>query len=264
MDLQNRPIGVFDSGLGGLTTVKEIFKRLPNENIVYFGDTARVPYGSKSKETITQFSIENTQFLLKFNAKLIVVACNTSSSLSLNSLKAHFKVPIIGVIAPGVKKAMSVTKNNRIGVIGTRATIASKSYEKEIKKRNSVTKCLSRSCPLFVPLVEEDWIGDEVTYTVARRYLQPLMKYNIDTLILGCTHYPLLKGVIKRVVGKKVNLVDSAEEVALDAKRLLEARRLLSKNKNARHKFFVSDKPMNFKAIGERFLGRKISFIKKV
>jgi len=254
----NNPIGIFDSGLGGLTVVKEIIKKLPSENIVYFGDTARVPYGSKSKETVTRFSIENTEFLLRLKAKLIVVACNTSSSLSLNSLRARFNVPVIGVISPGVKKAIGVTKNNRIGVIGTRATVASNAYAKELNRQGGANRCLAQSCPLFVPLVEERWINDKVTYMVARKYLNPLLKKRIDTLILGCTHYPLLKSVIKKVVGRSVRLIDSAEEVAKEAKALLEKKGLLRERKGARHSFFVSDEPMNFKIIGERFLGRKI------
>jgi len=264
MGLHNRPIGIFDSGLGGLTVAKEILKKLPNEDIVYFGDTARVPYGAKSKQTITNFSVENTEFLLKFKVKLVVVACNTSSSLSLNSLKMRFNVPIIGVITPGVKKAISLTRNGNIGVIGTKATIASRSYQKEIKKKRRGNKCITQHCPLFVPLVEEDWINDKLTYMVAKRYLTPLIKRKIDTLVLGCTHYPLLKSVIKKVVGKNIRLVDSAEEVARDAKKLLQERNLLNCKKNPKHKFFVSDEPINFKTIGERFLGKRISFIKKV
>lgn len=256
--LQNRPIGIFDSGLGGLTVVKEIIKKLPNENIVYFGDTARVPYGSKSKETVTRFSIENTKFLLKFKAKLIVVACNTASSLSLDSLRNRFRVPILGVIRPAVKKAVSVTRNRHIGVIGTRATIASRAYLKEIKKSGNSPKCVAQSCPLFVPLVEEKWIQSKVTYMVAKKYLRPVMRHNIDTLILGCTHYPLLKSVIKKVVGRNVRLIDSAEEVAEEAKALLDKMNLSRKSKESRHRFFVSDEPMNFKEMAERFLGRRI------
>jgi len=261
---QNDPIGIFDSGLGGLTVVKEVIKKLPNENVVYFGDTARVPYGSKSKKTVTRFSIENTEFLLKFRAKVIVVACNTSSSLSLNALRARFKVPIIGVIAPGVKRAIEVTKNDRIGVIGTKATIKSGSYIKELKRQDGNKKCTAESCPLFVPLVEEKWINDKVTRMVAGKYLRPLKKSGVDTLILGCTHYPLLKSVIKKVAGSGVRLVDSAEAVAKEVRELLEKKALLKKNRGAKYKFFVSDEPTNFKIIGERFLGRKIAFIKQV
>jgi len=264
MGLQDRPIGIFDSGLGGLTVVKEVIRKLPNENIVYFGDTARVPYGSKSKETVTKFSIENTEFLLRFKAKFIIVACNTSSSLSLDSLRKRFNVPIIGVIGPGAKKAGTITKNNRIGVIGTSATIKSRSYEKEIKKHGRKKKCIAQSCPLFVPLVEERWINDKVTHLVAKRYLSSLIKQKIDTLILGCTHYPLLKSVLKKVAGKSIKLVDSAEAVAEDTKALLEKKNLLRRGKKPEYKFFVSDEPINFKITGEKFLGRKISFIKKV
>lgn len=262
--LRNRPIGIFDSGLGGLTVVKEIIKKLPSEDIVYFGDTARVPYGSKSKETVTRFSVENVEFLLRFNAKLIIVACNTSSSLSINVLRSRFKIPVIGVIEPGVKKAVSVTGNRRIGVIGTKATIASHSYEKEIKRHDGDIKCITQSCPLFVPLVEEQWIRNKVTRIVAERYLRPVIGQKVDTLILGCTHYPLLKAVMRKIVGRGVKLIDSAEEVAWDAKRLLEREGMLRKDGRARHRFFVSDEPANFKKIGEKFLGRKISFIKKV
>jgi glutamate racemase len=262
--LQNRPIGIFDSGLGGLTVAKAIMKKLPNENIVYFGDTARVPYGSKSKETVTRFSIENTEFLLKFKAKAIVVACNTSSSLSLGALKARFKVPIIGVISPGAKKAVKLTRNKRIGVIGTQATIRSGSYEKEIKKHGNSSTCLSQSCPLFVPFVEENWINAKATQLTAGIYLKPLVRRKIDTLILGCTHYPLLKSTIKRIVGGNVKLVYSAEEVADEVKSLLERRDLLRKGSKARYKFFVSDEPVNFKVVSERFLGKKISFLRKI
>ncbi len=262
--LRNRPIGIFDSGFGGLTVAREIIRGLPGENIVYFGDTARVPYGSKSRKTVTRFSIENTEFLLRFNAKLVVVACNTASSLSLAALKKRFRVPIIGVIKPGARKALSATKNGRIGVIGTRATIASRAYEKEIKRRNGKAVCFSKSCPLFVPLVEEEWLNDTVTRIVAKKYLASLVRQNIDTLILGCTHYPLLKSVIGEVAGRKVSLVDSAKAVAEEVKGLLKEKGLLRPGGRPVYKFFVSDEPMNFKAIGEKFLGRKISFIKKV
>jgi glutamate racemase len=260
---RNRPIGIFDSGLGGLTVVKAVLKELPHENIVYFGDTARVPYGSKSKETVTRFSVENTEFLLRLNAKAIVVACNTSSSLSLGALRARFGVPIIGVITPGVRRALALTKNHRIGVIGTAATIRSGAYGKEIKKHNNSSVCIAQSCPLLVPLVEENWITTGITRTIATTYLMPLLKRNIDTLILGCTHYPLLKRVIKKVAGRHIRLVDSAEAVAVDLRRLLQENDALRREGKPQHKFFVSDEPINFKVIGERFLGRKISFIKK-
>lgn len=261
----NRPIGIFDSGIGGLTVVREIIKCLPNENIVYFGDTARVPYGTKSPHTVIKFSVENTLFLLRFKVKLIVVACNTSSSYSLPILKDDFKVPIIGVIIPGAEEATKVTKCGRIGVIGTAATIQSAAYEKAIKNINPTQKVFSQACPLFVPLVEEGYLNHKITYDVARMYLKPLKDKGVDTLILGCTHYPLLKEVIKDVMGKDVTLIDSAKQVACHVKEVLAWENLLSKSKKkAKYKFYVSDEPHKFTKSGERFLGQKIKFVKKV
>lgn len=261
----DRPIGVFDSGIGGLTVVKEIMRYLPYEDIVYFGDTARVPYGTKSPNTVIKFSIENALFLLRFNVKLIVVACNTSSSYSLPILKNNFKVPVMGVINPGAEEATKITRCGRIGVIGTFATIQSAAYEKEIKKINSDLKVFSQACPLFVPLAEEGWLNDKVTYEIAKRYLKPLKDKGIDTLILGCTHYPLLKEVIKGVTGKGVALIDSAKQIACHAKEVLIWKGELSKRKKAgRYRFYVSDEPKKFAKSGERFLGQKIGFVKKV
>lgn len=261
-----RPIGVFDSGIGGLTVVKDIIKCLPNENIIYFGDTARVPYGTKSKETIIKFSIQNTLFLLKFDVKLIVVACNTSSSTALLFLKRLFKVPIIGVVEPGAKEAASVTKNGRIGVIGTSTTIISKSYETALKIVNPRLKVFSKSCPLFVPLVEENWQDTEIAVKAAKEYLGPLKKYNIDTLILGCTHYPLLKPVIRRLMGRNVRLVDSANQTASDVKGILAANDLNNSgfNRHPKHRFFVSDEPKRFALLGQRFLGRSLDSVERV
>jgi len=265
MDLRDRPIGVFDSGVGGLTVVKEIERILPEERIVYFGDTARVPYGTKSKETITRFSVENVKFLLKFKVKLIVVACNTSSSLALQALRRRFSLPILGVIAPGVSKAADVSSSKRIGVIGTKATIASRVYETRIKKSITNSVIFSKSCPLFVSLAEEGWLANRITKGIAKRYLNIFRRKNIDTLILGCTHYPLLKQVIKKVVGRDVNLVDSATETAHSVKELLVERGIISGRRGElNHKFFVSDEPAGFKKIGQRFLGRKIDFVRKV
>lgn len=260
----DRPIGVFDSGIGGLTVVKEVMRCLPNEDIVYFGDTARVPYGTKSPGTIIRFSIENVLFLLRFRVKLVVIACNTSSSYGLPVLKRDFKIPVIGVILPGAEEAAKITKSGRVGVIGTRATIQSGAYDAEIKRQNPDLKVFSRACPLFVSLVEERWLKDKVTYTVARRYLKPLKDKRIDTLILGCTHYPLLKDVIKNIMGKNVVLIDSAKQVASHVKEVLKQEDLISKNsKKARYSFFVSDEPARFAKLGERFLGQKIRYIKK-
>jgi len=264
MDLRNRPIGIFDSGVGGLTVVKEIEKILPGESIVYFGDTARVPYGTKSKDTINRFSRENIKFLLKFKVKAIVVACNTSSSLAIPALRREFKLPIIGVIEPGALKATSLSKSKRIGVIGTKATISSGIYEARIKKLAPQAKVFSKSCPLFVPLAEEGWLADKITRDIAKIYLESFRLRKVDTLILGCTHYPLLKGLIKKVVGKNIKLVDSASQTAKETKNLLVQKNLLSKNKKTNHIFFVSDDPANFIKIGQMFLGEKIQIARKV
>lgn len=263
MDM-DRPIGIFDSGIGGLTVVKEVMGCLPCEDIVYFGDTARVPYGTKSPATVIRFSIENALFLLRFNVKLIVIACNTSSSHGLSVLKRDFKIPIIGVILPGAREAAKITKCGRIGVIGTTATIQSGAYDAEIKRQDGGLKVFSRPCPLFVSLVEEGWLKDKVTYDIAGKYLKPLKDKRVDTLILGCTHYPLLKDVIKNIMGRNVNLIDSAKQVAVHVKEVLARENLLSgNNKRGRYRFFVSDEPARFAKIGEKFLGRKIEYVKK-
>lgn len=262
--MDSRPIGIFDSGVGGLTVVKEISKKLPHEDIVYFGDTARVPYGNKSKETVTKFSIENAIFLLRFDVKLIVVACNTSSSVSLEVLKRDFKVPMVDVIEPGVLQALRSTRNARIGIIGTRTTVSSKSYEKKIKKFMPEAKIFAQACPLFVPLAEEGWVNNGVASDIAEIYLAPLKKNKIDTLVLGCTHYPILKGIIKKVVGKKINLVDSASALADEVKNVLESQEMAAARKSkGAIRFYVSDEPLKFNRLGERFLGRKIDIVKK-
>ncbi len=265
MDLRNRPIGIFDSGVGGLTVVKEVERLLPGESIVYFGDTARVPYGPKSKSTITRFSIENVKFLLKFKVKLIVVACNTSSSLALATLKRRFNLPIIGVISPGASKAARISKHKRIGVIGTKATVSSGAYETRIKEIFPQSRVYSKSCPLFVPLAEEGWLSNSVTRAIARKYLGIFKARKVDTMILGCTHYPLLKKVIKETVGRGVNIIDSASETAREVKRLLNKKNLSSlKKKSSNRKYFVSDEPGKFSRIGQRFLGKRIKSVKKV
>lgn len=245
--------------------VKEIERLLPREKIVYFGDTARVPYGTKSRETITRFSIENVKFLLRFKVKLIVVACNTASSLALGTLRKRFKIPIIGVINPGAARALRLSKSKRIGVIGTKATVASNIYETLIKKAAPESVVISRSCPLFVPLAEEGWLHSKITKSITEAYLKIFRERKIDTLILGCTHYPLLKKVIKKVVGKRVVLVDSASETAREVKKMLAEKRLISGRKGSlNHKFFVSDDPAGFINIGKKFLGRTIKCTDKV
>ncbi len=260
--LNNRDhaIGVFDSGLGGLTVAKEIIRALPNENIVYFGDTARVPYGTKSKEAIIKFSIENTNVLLRYKVKMIVVACNSSSSYALSILRERFKIPIVGVIEPGAKKAMESTRNNRVGVIATSATIKSQEYVNALKRHKISVSVIPQACPFFVPLVEEGWFNKKVTLLVARQYLAPMKRKGVDTLILGCTHYPLLKSVLKKVMGKDVILVDSAKEVASQVKIILESMEKLRLNSaKPKYQFLVSDRPQEFRKIAMKFLGWDIS-----
>lgn len=263
--MDKRPIGVFDSGIGGLTVVKELMSCLPKEDIIYFGDTARVPYGTKSPNTVIKFSVEDALFLLRFKVKMIVIACNTSSSYGLPELKKNFKVPIIGVIKPGAEEAVRVTSTGRVGVIGTAATIRSAAYERAIKEIDPAIRVFSRPCPLFVSLVEEGWLNDGITREIAVRYLRPLKEKKIDTLILGCTHYPLLKEVIGAQMGKGVTLIDSAKQVARHVQEVLAGENLISGGKHmAKYKFYVSDEPTKFALAGEKFLRKKINFVKKV
>lgn len=261
---KNGAVGVFDSGLGGLTVVRELMRQLPKENIVYYGDTARVPYGTKSKEAIIRFSIENTQVLLKHKVKMVVVACNTSSSYALDVLRKKFRVPVIGVIDPGAKKAVALTRNKRIGVVATSATIASGEYVHALKKQDKSIKVFPKACPLFVPLAEEGWFRKSVTQEIAREYLRSLKQKDIDTLILGCTHYPLLKAALRKVVGRRVTLIDSAKEVAGEVKMLLTAsgKQNVSTAK-PKYKFLISDRPQEFKRIARNFLGTEIKHITK-
>ena len=264
MTSNRRPIGIFDSGIGGLTVLKEIRREMPHEDVVYFGDTARVPYGTKSKETITRFSIDNVGFLKSFDVKIVVVACNTASSLSLDALHKQFpETPVVGVIEPGAGAAVRATRQGRIGVIGTKATISSGAYEARLKSLDPSIKVYSQACPLFVPFVEEGWLDGEVVMKVARTYLEPLKAFGIDTLILGCTHYPLLTAAIRKVFGDGVALVNSAEETARQVKTLL------TPANDRRHgepdlRFYVSDEPEPFRALGERFLGVPIASVAKV
>ncbi|HRZ14194.1 MAG TPA: glutamate racemase [Candidatus Omnitrophota bacterium] len=257
-------IGVFDSGVGGLTVVKELINHLPGENIVYFGDTARVPYGIKSKETVIRFSIENILFLLKQDVKLICVACNTASSLALPSIRHHFRIPIVGVIGPAAKEAVYATRNKRIGVIGTRGTIKSRTYENEIRLLDPQIKVTAVACPLFVPFVEEGVFKGEVINKVAQTYLKPFKDNRVDTLILGCTHYPIIKPVIRQIMGDQVTLIDSAKQVALEIKNILTADRMLNKGARGKHGFYVSDNPEWFSGLARTFLGKPITNAKKV
>lgn len=260
-----KSIGVFDSGVGGLTVARELIKHLPCEDIVYYGDIARVPYGIKSKETVIRFSIENILFLLKQDVKLICVACNTVSSFALPVIKNHFRVPIVGVISPGVREAVYATKNKRIGVIGTRGTIKSRTYEFEIRQLAPDVKVTAAACPLFVPFAEEGVLSGSAIREIASNYLKPLKEAKIDTLILGCTHYPLLKPVIKEIMGNGVTLIDSAKQVAIEVKKILSAEGMLNnKNRKARNKFYVSDNPEWFSSLAATFLGHPVKDVKKV
>lgn len=215
------PIGVFDSGVGGLTVAREIMRQIPNERIVYFGDTARVPYGSKSKDTVTMYSRQIIRFLKTEGVKAIVIACNTASAYALDTMVKEFDIPIIGVVKPGAKVAVDTTKNGRVGLIGTDATIQSGVYDKYIKELNSDIEVIGKACPLFCPLVEEGMLNDTITNQVAERYLSYLKDKDIDTLIMGCTHYPLISSTIGEIMGDKVNLVNPAFETAIELRKLL-------------------------------------------
>lgn len=261
----NRPVGVFDSGVGGLTVVRELMKTLPNEQIIYFGDTARIPYGSKSEETVRRFSLEDSFFLLDKDVKIVVVACNTASSVATNMLSDLLEVPVTGVIQPGAHAAAVRSSNKKIGVIGTAGTVRSGSYRRELLTIESNAHIISQACPLFVPLVEEGWIEDEATYLIARRYLQPLLENEIDTLILGCTHYPLLKSVLQKIVGPHVHLIDSGVETAMVVGQMLEKLSMFAaKERIPEHRFYLSDMPYKFQEIAERFLERSIPHVHTV
>lgn len=251
-DRADLPVGVFDSGVGGLTVAREIMRQMPNERIVYFGDTARVPYGSKSRETITHYSEQIVSFLLEQNVKAIAVACNTASAYALQTLEKDCPVPVIGVIRPGAKTATELTRNGKIGVIGTEATISSGVYTEYIHQLMPQAQVLGKACPLFVPLVEEGLWEDPVTDEIARRYLSELMDEGVDTLIMGCTHYPLIRKTIGRTLGDGVQLVNPAYETAIELRRLLDEEGLLAKERPAlgsesQYQFFVSDAADKFK-----------------
>ncbi len=260
----SKPIGVFDSGIGGLTVVRALKQIMPAEDIVYFGDTARLPYGTKSEETIIRFAHQDAEFLIARDVKLVIVACHSASSVALASLQKSFAVPIVGVIDPGARRAVATTKNNRIGVIGTRATIAAGAYERAVKNCKNGIEIFAKPTPLFVPLVEEGWLDDQVAELVARQYLAPLQNEGIDTLLLGCTHYPLLKPVIGRVLGSGIFLVDSGEETAQAAKQVLEERNLITAETNGSCRYYLSDLTPNFSKIGERFLGEPMPEVIRV
>ncbi|MDD5021122.1 MAG: glutamate racemase [Endomicrobiaceae bacterium] len=257
-------IGIFDSGLGGLTVMSAVTKLMPKENIIYFGDTAHVPYGSKSKKVVTDFSLGISKFLVKHNVKIIVVACNTASAFSLDILKNNIKVPVIGVIRAGSVMAVKKTKNKKIGIIGTEGTIKSKAYIKEIKKYDKSIQTFSQACPLFVPLVEEGWFDKKITKDIIKEYLVNTVNKKIDTIILGCTHYPLLKKSIRQVIGEHINIVDSAVAVAYEVKKLLHEQNIENNSGKGKYIFYVSDCPEKFKKLGSNFFPQKIKNVKKV
>ena len=255
----SRPIGVFDSGIGGLTVVKALRNLLPNENIFYLGDTARVPYGGKSAGTVERYSLEIADILIEENAKIVVVACNTASSVALRKLEEHLPLPVTGVIRPGARAAIATTQNKRIGVIGTRATIKSGAYERELRSLNADVHISSRACPLLVPLIEEGWLEDKLTDSVIARYLEPLMHEGIDTLVLGCTHYPLLTKAISRAAGDTVKLVDSAQNCAAAVQELLDQQGLLAPSRNsASLEVALTDAPDNFLRVARQALELEI------
>lgn len=264
------PLGVFDSGVGGLTVLKEIFELLPFESIVYFGDVGRTPYGPRSKEIIIQFTRQDIAFLREHHVKYIVCACNTASSVALDEVAQEHDIEMVGVIKPGARAAVERTKNGRIGVIGTNATISSNAYARYIHELDSRLKVFSLACPLFVPLAEEGYIDKEATYLIARDYLQTMHDVQVDTLVLGCTHYPLLRDVIQSVMGDAVTLIDSGLETGRDVVRRLTELGLLHPDAaqlphpTGDRKYFVSDVPEKFSAIASRFLGEEVNRITRV
>lgn len=264
-DLRRLPIGVFDSGLGGLTVVKELVQRLPHEGILYFGDTARVPYGTKSPATIRRFSREAVHFLLSRGVKMVVVACNTASAHALDVLEQEAPVPVLGVIQAGARAAHHASETGRIGVIGTPGTIASGAYDRAVRALRPAVEVFAQACPMFVPLVEEGLADHEAARLLARDYLAPLQEVAIDSLVLGCTHYPALRHLIAEVMGSGVRLIDSGEETALEVARVLQERDLLAPAEQPPdRKFSVSDLPLRFRQVGRLLVGEMIASVERV
>jgi len=259
------PIGVFDSGIGGLTVARELMRQLPNESIIYFGDTARVPYGPKSPDTVRRYSHEITAFLLAQGVKAVVVACNTATAHALPMLREELPVPVVGVVEPGARAAVRASTNGEIGVIGTVGTVNSRAYHRAIHALAPHAHVRARACPLFVPLAEEGWTDHAATRLIAQEYLEPLVETHVDTLVLGCTHYPLLKPVIGEVVGRGVRLIDSAEETAAETGRLLAEHEMCAEPGSVvRHRFVASDAPDHFLTMAERFLGAPVESMETV
>ena len=258
-----RPIGVFDSGVGGLTVLRALRARFPSEPMVYLGDTARVPYGTKSAEVVTRYSLRNAAFLAARDIKLLVVACNTSSAVALPALRATLGVPVLGVIEPGARAALRRTRSGKLGVIGTPGTIASGAYQRALTAERPGLEIHARACPLFVPLAEEGWVEGDVPRQVAREYLAPLRQAGIDTLVLGCTHYPLLKGVVAEALGPAVELVDSAEATTNEVATLLEGGTVGRGDGSGLH-LYVTDLPQRMPELSTRFLGERIDSAEQV
>jgi glutamate racemase len=254
----DRPVGVFDSGIGGLTVLKALTASLPNEDFIYLGDTARLPYGTKSNEVIVRYSKENTGFLLARGIKMLVVACNTSSAVALDSIAADTMVPVIGVIEPGARAAVKASRNGKIGVIGTEATIASGAYTRAIQRLNPRAEIYTRACPLLVPLAEEGWTDNAVAEMTVAHYLESLKQSGIDTLLLGCTHYPLLREMFAKILGSRVKIVDSATATAADVRDRLRTLKLARRAGAGGQSFFVTETPDRFVRVGRRFLGPQV------
>lgn len=262
--MSERAIGIFDSGVGGLTVYREIARQLPGEEFIYLGDTGRVPYGTKSPSTVLRYAQEAAEFLVGHRVKMIVVACNTASAVALNALEERFRLPVVGVIEPGAKKAVSVTRNRRVGVIGTEGTIKSGAYARAIHKLDPTIEVVAAACPLFVPLAEEGWAQHPVARLAAEEYLAPLRQEDIDTLVLGCTHYPLLKPTLRAILGDAVTLVDSAAETANSVKALLQRDGLFRRTPPRPPRFYVTDVPFRFERVGGEFLGAPLTNVEQV
>ena len=262
--MDNRPIGIFDSGVGGLTVMREVMEQLPYENLIYFGDTARIPYGSRSVQTIKKYSYQCASFLKSKNVKTIVIACNTASSIALLHLQKSFDIPIIGVIDPGARSAASATKNGHIGVIGTLA-INSGAYQSKIMEYRHSAEVIGIPCPLFVPIIEEGWEYSTVAELTAEKYLAELLEHDVDTLVLGCTHYPILRYTIKKVIGPNVKLVNPAFETARDLKKVLAEQNILNENfVIPEYEYYVSDAPERFRRVGGNFLKKEIDKLSEI
>ena len=260
----DRPIGVIDSGVGGLTVLKEMYCQLPNEGFIYFADTGRAPYGSRAKDTIIEYSLQNSQFLLQYDIKFLVVACHSITALALEVLQEKISVPVVGIVEPAIEKALKITHNDRIGIIGTEATIQSSVYQKRLRQRRPNVNIFDLPCPLMMPLAEEGWFKEEETYLIVKKYLLPLKKEKIDTLILGCSHYPLLKDAIAKVMGPEVALIDPSTELVKIVKKNLAKKNLLRAVKDPLRLFIVTDNPARFKKVGELYLERVIPYVRLV